>query len=159
MAGIKRKTSVPSASETKVKNKKVKVEKPAAKRTSKHEVKPAKKRPKVDDDSSGDLDESDTSEQENGFYGFSAAKHEETVGSNVDDSEDADQDTAVSTGKAHKRKTGAEAVKNGKKLNKEDSESKLAELNGLSSLSFSQHQLTESSKLVTRSARETESPR
>ena len=76
MAGIKRKSTVPAQVDSKSNSKKVKVDKPAAKRSSKREeTKPTKasKKSKPTDD----LIESDTTEEENGFYGFSAGAEED----------------------------------------------------------------------------------
>ena len=70
MAGIKRKSAAPAQIDTKSSSKKIRVEKPAKKSSAKSEAKPPKKS-KVQDQSE-ELVESDTSEDENGFYGFSA---------------------------------------------------------------------------------------
>ncbi|KAF1968362.1 ARM repeat-containing protein [Bimuria novae-zelandiae CBS 107.79] len=73
MAGIKRKSAAAAQSEVKSKSKKVKVDKPTKRSSDKDAIKPAKssKKAKREDDSD-ELMESDTSEVENGFYGFSA---------------------------------------------------------------------------------------
>lgn len=98
MAGLKRKSAVATQSDSKSKSKKAKVDKPAAKRSKdSNAVKPAKisKKSKVDDDSD-DLMESDTSEPENGFYGFSADKSSGSNSAGHDDSDvdmSSDEDT------------------------------------------------------------------
>jgi pumilio family protein 6 len=101
MAGIKRKSTVPSANETKSKSKKAKVEKSTSKRDSKHEVKPVKKSKPAKEESSEELEESDTSEPENGFYGFSAAQDDDAQMSDVDSSEDVSE-APKQNGKAKK---------------------------------------------------------
>jgi pumilio family protein 6 len=130
MAGIKRKSAVPTSSETKTKTKKAKVEKGTSKSDSKHAVKPVKKAKKAKAESSDDLDESDTSEQENGFYGFSAKEDIEM--SDADSSEDAEPMEGVQEdGKAHKRKSDDKTTENSKKSKGDTpADSKLAELNG-----------------------------
>ncbi|KAH7095827.1 armadillo-type protein [Paraphoma chrysanthemicola] len=127
MAGIKRKSTVSATAEAKGKSKKVKVEKPSSKSSSKHAVKPAKKSKKAE--SSDELEESDTSEQENGFYGFSAK--EDTEMSDADSSDDAEpMEDVKENGKAHKRKSEDKSTEHTKK-SKSDApvDSKLAELN------------------------------
>jgi pumilio family protein 6 len=119
MAGIKRKSAVSTASDAKSKSKKVKVDKPAAKGSSKHEVKPVKKTKKAKAESSDEIDESDTSEQENGFHGFSA--NDDTAMDDVESSDGAEpMEDVKQDGKAHKRKSEGDAP-----------DSKLAELNGM----------------------------
>jgi pumilio family protein 6 len=88
MAGIKRKSEASAPTDIKSKIKKSKVEKSSSKHSTKHDVthrpKTAKKPKKQDD--SDDLMESDTSEVENGYHGFSANK-EAAANSEDDDSE------------------------------------------------------------------------
>ncbi|KAH7080391.1 armadillo-type protein [Paraphoma chrysanthemicola] len=127
MAGIKRKSVVSTTADAKGKSKKVKVEKPSSKSSSKHAVKPAKKSKKAE--SSDELEESDTSEQENGFYGFSAK--EDTEMRDADSSDEAEpMEDAKESGKAHKRKSEDKSTEQTKKP-KSDApvDSKLAELN------------------------------
>ncbi|KAH9865487.1 hypothetical protein J1614_009071 [Plenodomus biglobosus] len=119
MAGIKRKSTVPSTADAKSKSKKIKVDKPSSKRGSKHEVKPVKKSNKAKEESADDLVESDTSEDENGFSGFSAAKDADVDMSDAESSEDVDMDALQEnekTQKEHRAKGDA-------------SESKLTSLN------------------------------
>ncbi|KAL1599722.1 Pumilio y domain member 6 [Paraconiothyrium brasiliense] len=88
MAGIKRKSAAAAQPEVKTKSKKVKVDKPAKRSSDKDAVKLPKgsKKAKRENDSD-DLVESDTSEADNGFYGFSASKGvDEDV--SMDDGED-----------------------------------------------------------------------
>ncbi|KAF2120447.1 armadillo-type protein [Lophiotrema nucula] len=97
MAGVKRKSATSAPAETKVKSKKPKVEKTQSKRAAKDETttrreKPAKKA-KVEPES--DLEESDTSEVENGFYGFSANK-KGALSSSDEDQLDADDNLSSS---------------------------------------------------------------
>lgn len=124
MAGIKRKSAVPTTSDSKSKSKKVKVDKPASKSGSKHEVKPVKKSKPAKEESSDDFEESDTSEPENGFYGFSAAQDEDVEMSDADSSEDT-EDVPQQNGKS--QKNGSEYKQ---KLKSDASGSKLAGLNG-----------------------------
>lgn len=135
MAGIKRKSAVSTpAADTKTKSKKVKVEKSASKSKSdaKHAVKPAKKSKKAKEESSDDFEESDTSEQENGFYGFSAA-NEDAEMSDADSSEDGEpMEDVKQNGKAHKRMSEEAAAGDKKKSKSDAPDSKLAELNGTS---------------------------
>jgi pumilio family protein 6 len=130
MAGIKRKSAVSApAVDTKSKSKKVKVEKSTSKGDSKHAVKPSKKSKKAKEESSDDFEESDTSEQENGFYGFSA--NEDVEMSDADSSEDAEpMEDVKQNGKALKRKSDEQATDDKKKSKSDSSDSKLAELNG-----------------------------
>ncbi|KAF2833130.1 pumilio domain-containing protein [Ophiobolus disseminans] len=133
MAGIKRKSAVSTPSDVKSKSKKVKVDKPTSKGSSKqeHEVKPVKKlkkSKKAKVESSDEIDESDTSEQENGFYGFSAK--EDTVMEDADSSEDAEpMEDVKQDKKAHKRKSDDKAAESTKKPNNGAADSKLAEMN------------------------------
>ena len=123
MAGIKRKSAGTSAPEVKDKSKKVKVDKPASKTKSKHEVKPVKKAKKAKEESSSELDESDTSEKDNGFYGFSAAEGEDVDMSDAESGEEA----VKANGKTQKHNKESD----GPKKSKGDGvESKLAGLNG-----------------------------
>ncbi|USP74153.1 uncharacterized protein yc1106_01427 [Curvularia clavata] len=122
MAGIKRKSAGNSAPEVKDKNKKVKVDKPASKTKSKHEVKPVKKAKKTKEESSSELDESDTSEKDNGFYGFSAAEGEDVEMSDAESSEEA----VKANGKTQKHKNESDGSK---KPKSDGVESKLAGLN------------------------------
>jgi pumilio family protein 6 len=71
MAGIKRKSTTASGPDIKVKSKKIKVDAPVGKSSTKRE-KSTKTSKKTKKDDSDELIESDTSEDENGFYGFSA---------------------------------------------------------------------------------------
>ncbi|KAI2487737.1 CPL domain containing protein [Pyrenophora tritici-repentis] len=127
MAGIKRKSAGATAPEIKTKSKKVKVDKPTSKHESKHEVKPAKKPSKSKkEESPGGSEESDTSEQENGFYGFSAAEGADVDMSDAESSEEIEEQDAKSNGKTRKRKDDTESSK---KPKGDVSESKLAGLN------------------------------
>jgi hypothetical protein len=132
MAGIKRKSVVPTSSDSKSSTKKAKVEKGASKSDSKHAVKSVKKAKKAKVDSSDDsLGDSDTSEPENGLYGFSAKEDVEM--SDAESSEDGEpMEDVKQDGKAHKRKTADESGESTKKP-KSDApvDSKLAELNGM----------------------------
>jgi len=93
MAGIKRKSVTSAQPDAKSKNKKVKVDKPAAKRsTNRDAIKPAKSSKKAKrkgDSDTDELIESDTSEGSNGFYGFSANK---SAGASADEGDDTDTD-------------------------------------------------------------------
>jgi pumilio family protein 6 len=132
MAGIKRKSAVPTSSDIKTKSKKAKVDKATSKSDSKHAVKPVKKSKQAKVESSDDLEESDTSEQENGFYGFSAKEDVEM--SDADSSDDAEpMEDVKQSSKAPKRKTDDKSTESTKK-SKGDAppDSKLAELNGTS---------------------------
>jgi len=117
MAGIKRKSNAPNSVEAKTKSKKIKIDKPKSKRDSKSEVKPVKSK-KVKE-SSEDLVESDTSEEENGFNGFSAAKDDDVTMGDTESSEGVDTDTPQQNGK----------TQNEHKDNSDASSSKLAGLN------------------------------
>ena len=132
MAGIKRKSAVATPSDTKSKTKKVKVDKSAAKSSAKHEVKPAKKSKKAKVESSDELNESDTSEQENGFYGFSANEDADMPDADSSEDEDAMEDVKQDK-KAHKRKSEDESAGDNKKAKSDAPDSKLAELNGTGS--------------------------
>ena len=89
MAGIKRKSAAAAQPEVKAKSKKVKVDKPAKRSSDKDAAKKTKssKKAKRDHDSD-ELMESDTSEAENGFYGFSAKEA-------TDEGDSADEDGFV----------------------------------------------------------------
>jgi pumilio family protein 6 len=83
-------------------------------------------------ESSDELEESDTSEQENGFYGFSAKEDVEM--SDADSSDDAEpMEDVKQSSKTPKRKTDDKNTESTKKP-KGDAppDSKLAELNGTS---------------------------
>lgn len=90
MAGLKRKSGTSAPADGKSKVKKVRVDKFAAKSSNKRELpvrpskptKPAKKTETAHD--SEELIESDTSEDDNGFYGFSATQEAEEDDSDVD---------------------------------------------------------------------------
>lgn len=130
MAGIKRKSTVATASDPKSKSKKVKVEKSTSKSDSKHAVKPVKKTKKAKVESSDELDESDTSEPENGFYGFSA--NEDAVMDDADSSEEAgSMEDVTPSAKASKHKSDDKAAEHKKKHKSDAPDSKLAELNGM----------------------------
>ncbi|OAK98593.1 ARM repeat-containing protein [Phaeosphaeriaceae sp. SRC1lsM3a] len=133
MAGIKRKSAVATpAGDSKSKSKKVKVEKTTSKGDSKHAVKPVKKSKKAKEESSDELEESDTSEQENGFYGFSA--NEDVEMSDADSSEEAEpMEDVKQNGKAHKHKSDDKESDHKKKPKGDGSDSKLAELNASNS--------------------------
>ncbi|KAF2182145.1 ARM repeat-containing protein [Zopfia rhizophila CBS 207.26] len=88
MAGLKRKSHISAQSDLKSKSKKIKVEKSTRKPTAKRELavhsgNPAKKA-KIKDDSE-ELVESDTSEEDNEFYGFAAQDEPEVSNSDVDE--------------------------------------------------------------------------
>jgi pumilio family protein 6 len=84
-----------------------------------------KKSKKAKEESSDDdLEESDTSEPENGYHGFSAAKGEDVEMSDADSSEDVEEKAAKPSGKAHEQNGGSS-----KKSSSDASESKLAGLN------------------------------
>jgi pumilio family protein 6 len=135
MAGIKRKSDLPAHSETKVKSKKLKVDKPvkrAAKPDKTSSKKPTKKA-KVQEESE-ELIESDTTEEENGFYGFAADK-----GVAVGASEDEEMSEASPAGQHLKpNKKTQEGVHPDRKkaINAPDGEkpSTLGSLNGRPSL-------------------------
>lgn len=120
MAGIKRKSAGGNAPDVKDKSKKVKVDKSTSKSKSKHEVKPVKK---AKEESSSELDESDTSEQDNGFYDFSAADGEDVEMSDAESSEEAEK----TNGNTQKPKNESDGSK---KPKGDGVESKLAGLNG-----------------------------
>ncbi|KAJ6276590.1 armadillo-type protein [Bipolaris maydis] len=119
MAGIKRKSAGGNAPDVKDKSKKVKVDKSTSKSKSKHEVKPVKK---AKEESSSELDESDTSEQDNGFYDFSAADGEDVEMSDAESSEEAEK----TNGNTQKPKNESDGSK---KPKGDGVESKLAGLN------------------------------
>lgn len=133
MAGVKRKSAVAPVPEAKSKSKKAKVEKSASKSQSKHAVKPSKKSKKREE-SGPEFDESDTSEQENGFYGYSAnedvdMESPEEDGSDADDNEEGEpMEDVKSNGKAHK-KPSEESKGTKKAPNAGAADSKLATLN------------------------------
>lgn len=146
MAGIKRKSAAAVQPEVKSKSKKVKTDKPAKRSSDKNADKPTKssKKSKRKDDSD-DLMESDTSEVENGFYGFSASKGEVEDVSMGDEADDGflgeeleaalDNDTAKEKKKSKKDKDGKSEHKKDKKASKEtgaaeEKSSTLAGLNG-----------------------------
>lgn len=120
MAGIKNKSA---AADAPARVKKDKSEKKSSKSDSKHAVKsakPAKKSKKVADD----LEESDTSEQENGYNGFSANPDTEMV--------DSDSEGQSKT-KTQKRKAEDEPTDKKKKSKYEtpkEISSKLADMHG-----------------------------
>jgi pumilio family protein 6 len=123
MAGSKRESAAATASDSKVKSKKVKVDKKA----SSGDSKPAKKS-KTEKKVSTDIDESDTSEQENGYNGFSA-KPDVEMTSPDEDSE------PQQNGKTHKRKAEDEPSEYKKKSKYEtpkEISSKLADMHGKS---------------------------
>lgn len=144
MAGIKRKSAVAAPTESKAHSKKVKVDKSSAKRASKSDSsRPAKSskksKPKEEPE---DLVESDTSEDENGFYGFSANK-DEALSSSGDEKS---LEVARPNGQALKRKESSEMhPERVKKLNDSASGSNgakgapLAALNGMLNAYFNQH--------------------
>ncbi|OAG12790.1 ARM repeat-containing protein [Paraphaeosphaeria sporulosa] len=142
MAGIKRKSAAAAQPEVKSKSKKVKTEKPAKRSSDKDAVKLSKssKKSKRKDDSD-DLMESDTSEVENGFYGFSASKDEDAP--MADEADDGfvgeeleaalDNDTVKEKKKSKKDKDGKSENKKEKKASKESgaAEEKSSALAGL----------------------------
>jgi pumilio family protein 6 len=133
MAGIKRKSAASNTADVKTKIKKAKVEKPAAKGGAKHAVKPVKQSKKVEEDISDELDGSDASEQENGFYGLSD-KEDAEVGSlsDTDSSKDAEpMEDVRQNGKTHKHQSEDEAPEGTKRHKTDASDSKLAALNGI----------------------------
>ena len=88
MAGIKRKSAAAAQPDVKNKSKKVKVDKPTKRSSDKDAVKLPKSSKKAKrEDNSDELEQSDTSEAENGFYGFSASKGEDEDVS-MDENED-----------------------------------------------------------------------
>jgi pumilio family protein 6 len=124
MAGTKRESAAATASDSKVKSKKVKVDKKA----SSGDSKPAKKSKKTEKKVSTDIDESDTSEKENGYNGFSA-KPDVEMTSPDEDSE------SQQNGKTHKRKAEDEPSEYKKKSKYEtpkEISSKLADMHGKS---------------------------
>lgn len=140
MAGVKRKSTAPTGSETKVKSKKIKVDAPAGERSTKHEsAKPAKTPKKTKPkDESDELIESDTSEDDNGFYGFSAGKT--TAASSSEDLDDDESEPVTKTIKHHAKaeKGDKKQHANGKKSSKESvsaekKSSALAGINGMRS--------------------------
>lgn len=125
MAGIKRKSTAVAHAESKSTSKKFKVDKPAKKLSVKRGAtvqKPSKKAaPKDDVD---ELLESDTSEEANGFYGFSADKSAASSGSTGEGSGfDSDIDGADESD------SGQDATQNDKTL--AGKPSTLANLNGM----------------------------
>ncbi|KAF9740736.1 hypothetical protein PMIN06_003221 [Paraphaeosphaeria minitans] len=144
MAGIKRKSAAAAQPEVKSKSKKVKTEKPAKRSSTKDAVKLSKssKKSKRKDDSD-DVMESDTSEVENGFYGFSASKGEDEDASMADEADDGfigeeleaalDNSTAKEKKKSNKDKDGKSEHKKDKKASKESgaAEEKSSALAGL----------------------------
>lgn len=119
MAGIKRKSAAAAQPEVKAKSKKVKVDKPAKRSSDNGATKKAKssKKAKRDEDSD-ELMESDTSEVENGFYGFSAKEA-------ADEEDSADEDGFV--GDALDAALDDEAKKDRKKDKKQPKNSSTAE--------------------------------
>jgi pumilio family protein 6 len=98
MAGIKRKSEASAPTDIKSKIKKSKVEKTSSKHSTKQDVahRPkTSKKPKQKDDSddSDDLMESDTSEVENGYHGFSANKEAAATSEDDDSEEDVKADS------------------------------------------------------------------
>ena len=131
MAGIKRKSATTSTSETKATAKKVRVNKLATNSAPKRHVIPVVKPKPANEDNSESFNESDTSEQGNGFYGFSAAQNEEEDVEEVSDA-DISEDAVESS---HNGKTLGRLAENERKekegnTNFDPSESKLAALNG-----------------------------
>lgn len=135
MAGIKRKSVASAPRDPKVKSKKVKVDKSTAKRPAEHNAAkqaqtPTKTKLKVEPDG---LVESDTSEDENGFYGFSA---DNTTTLSSSDGSSADEPGASSEpdkkegNKGQKKKLKNDDKKTQKASVNEKKPSKLAELNG-----------------------------
>lgn len=125
MAGIKRKSAAATQSDVKSKTKKVKVDKPAKRSSDKDAVKPSKSSKKAKRElDSDELMESDTSEVENGFYGFSASKDD------VDDEEDSFVGNALEAAlekdakKEKKKEKKEKKEKDGKKEHKKDKEDK-----------------------------------
>lgn len=146
MAGVKRKSAAAAQPEIKSKSKKVKVDKSTKRSSDKDAVKLSKssKKSKRKHDSD-DLMESDTSEVENGFYGFSASKGEDEDASMDDEADDGfvgdeleaalESDTTKDKKKSKKEKDGKTEHKKDKKTLKEsgaagDTTSALAGLNG-----------------------------
>ncbi|KAF2003290.1 ARM repeat-containing protein [Amniculicola lignicola CBS 123094] len=137
MAGLKRKTAVATQSDDKKHSKKVKIEKgsskSATKRSSKDSKSAATPRTRFEHDED-DIVESDTTEDENGAYGFSANKSAQVDSAEEDNNEDdadAMEDVQYNGGakskKDHKEKFG----KYGE--NKSSDPSKSAGLNATSS--------------------------
>jgi pumilio family protein 6 len=121
MAGTKRESAAATASDSKVKSKKVKADKKA----SSSDSKPVKKSKKAEKKVADDLEESDTSEQENGYNGFSAKKDVEMTSP--------DEDEPKQNGKTHKRKAEEEPSEYKKKSKYEtpgEISSKLADMHG-----------------------------
>lgn len=98
MAGIKRKSVVSDRSDGKVKSKKLEVEKKAAKQAGREPSRKRSKKVEVENRSDGS-EESDTSEQENGFYGFSANKKSgrESSESNVTSDEEVEDSKSTTS--------------------------------------------------------------
>jgi len=142
MAGLKRKSGSAAASEVKSKSKKVKVDKSGSKSSHKRDLavresKPSKKaKTQIESES---LVESDTSEEENGFYGFSATEGERMDVDSSDASDSDDDKKKKSKSKKdkeekpekrkHKGKTRYEELK---QLQGPPKDSALAALNGMS---------------------------
>jgi pumilio family protein 6 len=93
MAGLKRKSGTSAPADGKSKVKKVRVDKFAAKSSHKRDlpVRPSKPTKPAKTEDSEELIESDTSEDENGFYGFSASQEV------VEDDSDVDMEDAKAT--------------------------------------------------------------
>ncbi|KAF2686485.1 ARM repeat-containing protein [Lentithecium fluviatile CBS 122367] len=139
MAGIKRKSTDPSGSQTKVKSKKIKVESQTGKRSTKHSDTQLAKTPKKSKpvDESDELVESDTSGDENGLYGFSAAKTSSSGSPDDDADADADDPESKPTPKKIKQeakgKSGKKELTNGNHSGKDSAsaEKKSSALAGL----------------------------
>lgn len=138
MAGVKRKSAAPIQSENKAKSKKLKVDKSSSKRPVKSATvreKPSKKA-KITEESD-ELIESDTSEEDNGFYGFSANEEEALSGSEDDYSGESSEPerTTKQLSKASLRKnTEGKTLKSDKKSSSQqvdkEKASGLAAVNG-----------------------------
>jgi pumilio homology domain family member 6 len=128
MAGIKRKSAPPVQAEVKTKSKKAKVENSSGERAAKPTNSKLTKKAKVQDESDS-LVESDTSEDENGFYGFEANSGEGVSSSEEDEGSSGEEiETAKPNGKAHKAKEPSTNSAGGSEGQKQTA---LAALNGM----------------------------
>lgn len=127
MAGIKRKSAPPVQAEVKTKSKKAKVENSSGKRASNLATSKLTKKTKVQNESDS-LVESDTSEDENGFYGFEANSGEGVSSSEEEEDSSDEVETANTSGKVHKANEASGNPAGGSEGQKQTA---LAALNGM----------------------------
>jgi pumilio homology domain family member 6 len=170
MAGIKRKSSAPSHPEVKTKSKKSKTDNAPLKHSTEYDAsrKKTSKKAKIEEESEA-LIESDTTEDEHGFYGFSANADEA-----LDSSEDEGTDQASAPSKTstrglkiqkpqeqnQKQKKSENAIKADTQSNSKVKSTVLDTLNGMLTWSdfFGQVPNSCNSDILQRSACQTESP-